>query len=240
MNVETIGIFLAGLVIGGIVGFALALLTRSGRDQGARLDSVAKVSAAEAAARLEEERREELEQELERVRAELPRLDREAAVASERGEQAAALVGELKEFREQSRRELTDSFKALAAEALAGSNKQFLNLAEQRLSTSEERARADLDERKKAVENLLDPLRKTLESLDLKTQEIEKARVEAYSRIDQQVQALAEATGRLQEKTTSLTTALKSSQVRGRWGELALRGSPACCCASADHRGSRR
>ena len=150
-------------------------------------------------------------------------MDRDAAVSQEKADQAEALIVELKQFRENARKELEDNFKALAAEALAGSNKQFLSLAEQRLATSEERSKADLEERKKAVETLLAPLQVTLKSLDQKSTEMEKARVDAYSRMDQQVQLLAQATSSLQEKTTSLTTALKSSQVRGRWGEIALR-----------------
>ena len=223
MNLETAAVFLLGLIVGAIAGVAVSVLFRSRRVQSDLLAATGRLSAAEAAARLEEERRQELESELEKVRDELARLDRETAVAKEREEQAADLIAELKEFRERSRKELADSFKALAAEALAGSNKQFLNLAEQRLATSEERAKAELDERKLAVEHLLEPLRIALDSLDQKSQAMEKARVDAYSRIDEQVKLLAEATLGLQEKTTSLTTALKSSQVRGRWGEIALR-----------------
>ena len=223
MNMETVGLFLAGLIVGVLVGVALSILTRSQRSRASLLEAASRQSAAEEAARLEGKRRQELETELDEIRHQLTTLDREAAVARERAANADSLVTELKDFRERSKKELQDSFKALASEALAGSNKQFLSLAEQRLATSEERSKAELEERKKAVAALLEPLRKTLESLDQKSQDMEKARIDAYSRIDQQVQLLAQATGSLQEKTTSLTTALKSSQVRGRWGEIALR-----------------
>ena len=223
MNLETLAVFLAGLLVGALVGLALSILIRSRQSRGELLETASRLSAAEASASLEEERRQELERELDIVRTELATLDREAAVAKERADQADSLIAELKDFRERSRQELQDSFKALASEALAGSHKQFLNLAEQRLATTEERSKAELEERKKAVETLLEPLQKTLQSLDQKSQDMEKARVDAYSRIDQQVQLLAKATSGLQDKTTSLTTALKSSQVRGRWGEIALR-----------------
>ena len=223
MSIETVAIFFAGLVVGALVGLAISTLVRSRQSATKLLEAAGRLSAAEAAARLEEERRQELEQELDKVRSELARLDRDSAVAKERAEQANSLIAELKDFRERSRKELEDNFKALAAEALAGSNKQFLNLAEQRLATSEARSKAELEERKKAIETLLEPLSKTLQSLDQKSEDIEKARLDAYSRIDQQVKLLAQATSSLQDKTTSLTTALKSSQVRGRWGEIALR-----------------
>ena len=223
MSLETVAIFFTGLVVGALVGLAISVLLRSHQSQTRLLEAAGRLSAAEAAAQLEEARRQELEQELDEVRTELARLDRDSAVAKERAEQAESLIAELKDFRERSKKELEDNFKALAAEALDGSNKQFLSLAEQRLATSEERSKAELEERKKAVETLVDPLQKALQSLDQKSQDMEKARVDAYSRIDQQVKTLAQATSNLQDKTTSLTTALKSSQVRGRWGEIALR-----------------
>ena len=223
MTLETLIPVILAFAIGALLGGMVALLVRSRHTQSSLLQSTGRISAAEAAARLESERREALEGELEQARATLAKFDREIAVAREREEKAAALIAELKEFSERSRKDLENNFKALAAEALAGSHKQFLNLAEQRLTISEERSKAELEERKKAVETLLEPLRVTLQSLDEKSQDMEKARVDAYSRIDQQVQLLAQATSTLQEKTTSLTTALKSSQVRGRWGEIALR-----------------
>ena len=223
MSIELVVTFLVGLVVGAIAGAAISFLGRSAKAQRDLLEGTGRVSAAEAEARLEEERRQELESELEQVRTQLAQLDRDSAVAQQRAEQAESLIAELKQFREGARKELEDNFKALAAEALAGSSKQFLNLAEQRLATSQERAKAELEERKKAVETLLEPLQTSLSSLDQKSQDMEKARIDAYSRIDQQVQLLAQATSSLQEKTTTLTTALKSSQVRGRWGEIALR-----------------
>ncbi len=223
MTVEILVVFLVGLLIGALVGLALSILLRGRSSQKTLIEATGRLSAAEAEARLAEERRQELETELEVVRAELAQFDRQAAVAQEKAEQAEALVAELKQFRENARKELEDSFKALAAEALTGSSKQFLNLAEQRFATSEERSKAELEKRKKAVETLLEPLQVTLKSLDQKSQEMEKARLEAYTRIDEQVQQLSQATQGLQEKTASLTTALKSSQVRGRWGEIALR-----------------
>lgn len=223
MPLETLLAVFIAFAIGAALGAMVGMLVRSRQTQSSLLQSTGRISAAEAAARVESERREALESELGQARATLAKLDREIAVAREREEKAAALIAELKAFSERSRKDLEHTFKVLASEALAGSHKQFLNLAEQRLATSEERSKAELEERKKAVETLLEPLRVTLQSLDKKSQDMEKARVDAYSRIDQQVQLLAQATNTLQEKTTSLTTALKSSQVRGRWGEIALR-----------------
>ena len=223
MTFESLLPLLLSFLVGAIVGAAVSFLLKAGRSQSKLLEATAELSAARAAAQIEEARREELQTQLEEARSGLSELGNQVAVAREREVKAEQLIAELKTFSEQSRAELENRFKALAAEALAGSSKQFLNLAQERLNTSEERARADLEERKTAIETLLSPLRETLGKLDEKTLLIEKARVDAYSRIDQQVKQLAQATQTLQDRTTTLATALKSSQVRGRWGEIALR-----------------
>src|SRR5204862_6015330 len=133
------------------------------------------------------------------------------------------LVAEQQAFVERARKDLESTFQALAASALQGSSEQFLKLAEQRLLAARTQAVADVDERKKAIETLVAPLRETLGKLETRTAEIEKARESAYSRIDEQVKALALATSSLATGTNTLATALKSSQVRGKWGEIALR-----------------
>jgi DNA recombination protein RmuC len=214
---------IAAFSVGVALGAALSILLRSRKTDEAIVAASGRASAAEAALEVEQRNLHEVEAELDSTLEALREMDRQAAVAIEREKRAQEMIEELKTFSESSRKALQDNFKALAAEALAGSNKQFLDLAEQRLATSQQRAQAELDERKSAIESLLKPLGEGLKSLDQKTQDIEKARVDAYSRIDQQVRMLAEATSGLQEKATSLVSALKGSQVRGRWGEIALR-----------------
>jgi DNA recombination protein RmuC len=100
---------------------------------------------------------------------------------------------------------------------------QFLSLAGQRLETANADAASDLESRKAGIEALLAPLKATLDRLEARTGEIERARTEAYSRIDEQVRTLAGAAAGVQREAVVLSTALKGTQVRGRWGELALR-----------------
>ncbi len=213
----------AAFVAGALVTWLLTTLLRQRHFERSELEAAQTLAAAQATAKSEQKRSEELELEIQGAQSTLRELDRELAVAQEREAKAQELIEEFKSFAETSKKELEDSFKALAAAALKGSSEQFLALAEQKLATTWTQAAADLEERKKAIEALLSPLKETLEKLDQKTHEIEKSRVDAYSRIDQQVQLLAEATATLQEKTTSLASALTGSQVRGRWGEIALR-----------------
>ena len=81
MTVEFLVVFLIGLAVGSLVGFAISSLVRSRGSQTDLLETTGRLAAAEAEARLEEERRQELESELDEVRVELARVDRESAVA---------------------------------------------------------------------------------------------------------------------------------------------------------------
>jgi DNA recombination protein RmuC len=118
---------------------------------------------------------------------------------------------------------LSDAFKALSSEALQKNNAAFLNLANATLEKFQEGARHDLDKRQVAIDQLVQPVRETLQKFDVKIGEIEKSRLEAYGGLTQQVRGLAEAQVTLQREASNLVKALGSPRVRGRWGELQLR-----------------
>src|SRR4051812_39312717 len=58
---------------------------------------------------------------------------------------------------------LRDAFAALSTEALKNNNEQFLSLAQTKLQQARTEAASDIDSRKKAIEDLLAPMAKTLE-----------------------------------------------------------------------------
>jgi DNA recombination protein RmuC len=217
----------AALVIALLIGGAVAWIVASARSRVTRAkaeaDLGARISAESARADHEAERRESLDQELARVREARDELDRQVAAAGVQIRTAQERLEEQKEFIASSRKEFEDTFKALSATALEGSSKQFLELAEQRWKTSRQEAAADLEKRKQAIETMLAPLKETLKNLDAKTADIEKERRGAYDGLKEHLSQLQKATATLQDKTTSLDTALRGTQVRGRWGELALR-----------------
>jgi DNA recombination protein RmuC len=216
-------IAIAGLIAGVLLGFLGTLLWARGRLGRLRLDTAGRLASAEASAESEHRRREELEAELRATAEARAELDRRLATAAAQLENAKAQIVEQQKFIETSRRDLENAFKALASAALEGNAKQFLELAEQRFGKSEAAARAELEKRKQAIEELLAPLRETLGKLSERTGQIEVAREGAYKALREQVEGLMTLTSSLQEKTTTLATALRGSQVRGRWGEIALR-----------------
>lgn len=97
--------------------------------------------------------------------------------------------------------QLTDTFKALAADALSRNNDEFL---------------------KRAGDTLVKPIRESLDKVDTKIVALEKARTEAYGSLSEQLKGLANTSATLQSETTKLSRSLRSTSTAGRWGELQL------------------
>ncbi|HKO97518.1 MAG TPA: DNA recombination protein RmuC [Pyrinomonadaceae bacterium] len=119
--------------------------------------------------------------------------------------------------------ELTEKFAALSRDALRDNNQSFLQLAHSTLEKFQEGARGDLEYRQKAIDQLVQPLKESLEKVDGKIGALEKERAGAYSELREQVKALATSQLSLQAETGNLVKALRTPHVRGRWGEIQLR-----------------
>lgn len=116
-----------------------------------------------------------------------------------------------------------DAFTSLSAQALNKNNETFLHLAETRLKQARTEATADIDARKKAIDELLAPMAKTLERVDHEIQDAERRRVQDGASLLQRVVSLDAIGKDLQAETRRLVDALKRPGVRGRWGELQLK-----------------
>lgn len=117
----------------------------------------------------------------------------------------------------------TESFKGVAAEALAANNQNFLQLAKSTLQTSVVAGDGDVELRKQAIEQVVAPLKESLERVDAHILDLEKERAAAYAGLTEQVKMLASTHTQLQMQTANLARALRSPSVRGRWGEIQLR-----------------
>lgn len=118
---------------------------------------------------------------------------------------------------------LRDVFTSLSAQALNRNNEAFLALAETRLRQARSETAADVDARKKAIEDLLAPMARTLERVDAEVREAERRRNTESASLLQKVAALDVNSRDLQAETRRLVDALKRPGVRGRWGELQLK-----------------
>ena len=93
---------------------------------------------------------------------------------------------------------LEAAIRALSTEALDANSARFLELAETHLTGH------------------VRPLKDSLERMDAQLQTVERVRQESYGALQTQVATLSERAG-------SLTNALRTPHVRGRWGESQLR-----------------
>ncbi len=123
----------------------------------------------------------------------------------------------------QASEELRNAFKAMASDALKSNNTSFLVLAKENLERFQSEARGDLESRQKAVAEMVAPVRESLNKVDEKIQQLEVARGDAYGELRAQVQSLITTQKELQSETGNLVRALRTPNVRGRWGEIQLR-----------------
>jgi DNA recombination protein RmuC len=142
----------------------------------------------------------------------------EAALESERKNSAEKI-----QLLNRAGEDLQNAFKALAADALKNNNLSFLTIAQETLKRFQSDAKGDLETRQKAIADLVAPVRESLGKVDVQIQQMEKERVDAYSGLREQVQSLMTMNKELQSQTGNLVRALRTPNVRGRWGEIQLR-----------------
>jgi DNA recombination protein RmuC len=121
------------------------------------------------------------------------------------------------------RHETETVFRALSADALERNNRAFLDLARTTLAETHQAARGDIDLRQQAIAEMVMPVRASLEKVDDKIQELEKARAGAYAALHEQVRGLLASQEQIRSETGKLVTALRSPAARGRWGEIQLK-----------------
>jgi DNA recombination protein RmuC len=114
------------------------------------------------------------------------------------GAAAIAVIVTMLVMRAQGERYLRDAFRALAADALTDNRTAFLDLA-----TS-------------SFAGIRQPIEDTLKRVDSRLAEVERDRIAAYSRLVEQVT-------KLDTTANTLSRALRTPAVRGRWGEMQLR-----------------
>lgn len=124
---------------------------------------------------------------------------------------------------EDAQRRLTETFKALSADALRSNNQTFLDLARSTLEKAQKEGESAIELRRQAVDALVKPLKESLNQVDTRIQELEKARAGAYASLNEQIRSLLESQSRLQAETGGLVRALRAPATGGRWGEIQLR-----------------
>lgn len=165
----------------------------------------------------------ELEERLAQLQNQVAQLQQDKITLSLELQHERQNISEKVSLLEQAENKLSNAFKALSADALALNNRSFLELAQSTLSKFQEGAKTDLQSREKAIGQLLNPVNETLGQVNNKLQDLEKARVGAYEVLRHQVSDLVTSQKELRTETANLVNALRTPNVRGRWGEMQLK-----------------
>jgi len=200
--------FVAGLALGA----AVAWLVAQGR-------------AAATAARADELRLrlQASDAETAALRDRAAAADRARVEAETRNIAAERRIDDERRFVEEARERLTDAFKALAADALSGSQRDFLQLADEKFKALRADASDDLETRRVAIQALVGPLQQALEGYQKEARGIEERRQRDLGAVGEQLRDVAVTHQALRVETNKLVQALRAPNVRGRWGEIALR-----------------
>lgn len=127
-------------------------------------------------------------------------------------EQARRTAAERQQLLEQFKHELPNVVKAVSGDVLKDSKQDFLQLAQEHLG-----------KREQAVEALVKPIGESLQKVDGKLEQLERARRESQGGLLAHLKTVTEGQDQLRRETANLVTALRAPATRGRWGELQLK-----------------
>jgi len=104
-----------------------------------------------------------------------------------------------------------DTFQALSLKALESNSTLFLNQAQQTFKTLFETNKGDLNLRQKTFETFGKALQESLGQMNEKIHLLEKVRVQSFTKLDTQIEAMTKNQGRLEKETRNLVDALKKT-----------------------------
>lgn len=230
----TVGIFVLGLAIGGIIAWLIASyrLQKIHAKEIAALqiaysnqltDLEGKARSAEAV--LTELRQQILQREsgLNQLREALDAERRARVEALTRLEASRKNLEEQRSLIEAMKKEMTDTFHALSSAALKSSSEDFIRLASEHLGKVVSETKGRLGEHQAAIDGLVKPLHEALKRYEEQVNAIEAKRRQDYGGLTEQIKQLTSTHQQLQRETSSLVTALRKPQVSGSWGQLSLK-----------------
>ncbi len=217
--------FLAWLVVGVVLGAAVAWLLLRARAGGVGSDLLAAAERARADAASARAEAAEARAEVSRVQLAVAVAKGEAADA--RTERAQAMAG-LASARADAAAAVAERNAAVqrAGEIAADREQlvtQFKSLAAETIEAQERRLDVSADARLKATEQLLTPVKESLSRFNDRITEVETQRATMATELRSQVSEVRQTGESLRRETAALITALRKPQVRGAWGELQLK-----------------
>ncbi|MCI5043643.1 MAG: DNA recombination protein RmuC [Aquisalinus sp.] len=122
------------------------------------------------------------------------------------------------------RHRFENDFQAIASRLLGSAHETFLERANETFEKHNAAARNSFENRQKAVDDLIKPMRETLVRYEAGLREMRDTQKKAQGALSGQIEILAKSASDVQTEAAKLASALKSgSRTRGRWGEEQLR-----------------
>lgn len=232
MDLTTVIIAIATLLLGGAMAYWLATRSHTqtaATDQARHEAELAIVRGDAAAARAE----------LARVREEQARSSVDTMAAAQRVAESQRSVAEARQEAAEARQSLAETLARVAAaeaerdaareratqatsdrEAMVN---QFKVLSSETLQQHGQAAEASAEARFKATEQLMKPVSDALAQMQQRIAEVERSRESMSAELREQVRSIVATNESLRRETQSLSTALRTPQVRGAWGEQSLK-----------------
>ncbi|OGV96354.1 MAG: recombinase RmuC [Nitrospinae bacterium RIFCSPLOWO2_02_FULL_39_110] len=218
-----VSFLILGLIIGGLIAWFWA----KSQTKSALTNQLTEIEVkARGAENTITELRNQLQERIEEIRklSEQLKSEQTAKVTAEtRLEESQKNLEEQKRLLDEAAQKLKDTFTALSSEALKSNNQAFLELARKTMENYISEAKGDLGKRQEAIDLMIKPLKETLQKYESQIRELESSRQGAYSGLKVYLDELKITQEKLQKETTTLVSALKTPQVRGRWGEITLK-----------------
>ncbi len=204
-------------------GFAIAWMWAKSSAGASRLDLERRAAGLDATVGELKKQSEALQQDLRVAQTRIEEEQKLRATAEKEAESQRENLAEQRRLLDDAQVKLREAFQSLAGEALQASSQQFMELAKSRFDSLQKEAEGDLEQRKVAIQSMVNPLETALKNLSSEVSRVESARQEAYGSLRSEVQLLATTSKELRQETGSLVNSLKQPQVKGQWGELTLR-----------------
>ena len=209
-----IGGLLAGLLLGSIAGWMIAR-ARQYADSAHTQMLIAQSHGEAATARAEAAH---ARTEAAQARSDIAEARSEAAAAQADAAQVSAEVARAIAQRDAA----LDRVREISADRESMIN-HFRVLSAQTLDRQGQAADAQAEIRLKATEQLMSPVRESLERFNSRLTEVEKERAAMSAELRSQVSYVQQTGETLRRETTALVNALRKPQIRGSWGETQLK-----------------
>jgi DNA recombination protein RmuC len=209
-----IGGLLAGLLLGSIAGWMIAR-ARQYADSAHTQMLIAQSHGEAATARAEAAH---ARTEAAQARSDIAEARSEAAAAQADAAQVSAEVARAIAQRDAA----LDRVREISADRESMIN-HFRVLSAQTLDRQGQAADAQAEIRLKATEQLMSPVRESLERFNSRLTEVEKERAAMSAELRSQVSYVQQTGETLRRETAALVNALRKPQIRGSWGETQLK-----------------